>query len=180
MQKNGAGLHTASTCFWDTKSDGPSRDVTTSPPLTSPHLCRPVALSISTSKLTVSIWSPLVVLGVCRFMQRALGQCHDARDRHCIRTPHLSDATSPHRTARPTPAALLQRIAPSRVHYRIVLSMASARRQPISSGMIQQMCHHSNENDECTSSAAACTGMLRIRRVHAPSQEVTHAHVIKQ
>lgn len=22
MQKNGAGLHTASTCFWDTKSDG--------------------------------------------------------------------------------------------------------------------------------------------------------------
>lgn len=22
MQKNGAGLHTASTCFWDTKTDG--------------------------------------------------------------------------------------------------------------------------------------------------------------
>mmetsp|Transcript_35364 Transcript_35364/g.57296 ORF Transcript_35364/g.57296 Transcript_35364/m.57296 type:complete len:111 (+) Transcript_35364:132-464(+) len=22
MQKNGAGLHTASTCYWDTKSDG--------------------------------------------------------------------------------------------------------------------------------------------------------------
>lgn len=26
MQKNGAGLHTASTCFWDTKSDGQSAD----------------------------------------------------------------------------------------------------------------------------------------------------------
>ncbi len=87
MQKNGAGLHTASTCFWDTKSDGQRMTRTR----TSQHSemgKAGVQRLDEFSRRCVFVF--LATFFFCRLVQRALGQCHDACDRHRVRAAHLS------------------------------------------------------------------------------------------
>ena len=80
MQKNGAGLHTASTCFWDTKSDGEA-------PACADHLkssdLRYLLTALDTGlalptcgthqMFFLCCFGPVCCLHVCRVVQCALG-----------------------------------------------------------------------------------------------------------